>query len=59
MRETVARFREEAEEIEAVYYLYVLEEEKLLGVVGLRDLLLEDQSKTLGEVMHTKLITIP
>ena len=58
VRETVERFREEAEEIEAVYYLYVLEEEKLLGVVGLRDLILEDQSKTLGEVMHTKLITI-
>jgi CBS domain-containing protein/sporulation protein YlmC with PRC-barrel domain len=56
--ETLAKFREEASEIEAVYYIYVVEEEKLLGVVGLRDLILEDVSKTLGEVMHTKLITI-
>jgi CBS domain-containing protein len=56
--ETLAKFREEASEIEAVYYVYVVEEEKLQGVVGLRDLILEDVSKTLGEVMHTKLITI-
>jgi magnesium transporter len=56
--DTLAKFREEASEIEAVYYVYVVEEEKLLGVVGLRDLILEDVSKTLGELMHTKLITI-
>ena len=58
VRETVGKFREEAEEIEAVYYVYVVEEEALLGVVGLRDLILEDASKTLGEIMHTKLITV-
>ena len=58
VKETVDRFRQEASEIEAVYYIYVVEDEKLLGVVGLRDLILEETSKTLGEVMHTKLITI-
>jgi len=57
VRETVERFRGEASGIEAVYYVYVVEDEKLSGVVGLRDLILEDPSKTLGEVMHTKLIT--
>ena len=49
VREAVERFRGEAGEIEAVYYIYVVEEEKLLGVVGLRDLILEDVSKALGE----------
>lgn len=57
VRETVEKFRGEAAEIEAVYYLYVVKE-TLLGVVGLRDLILEDPARTLGEVMHTKLITI-
>ncbi len=58
LRETVQMFREEAADIEAVYYVYVVEDEKLLGVVGLRDLILEERSRTLGEVMHTKLITV-
>ena len=56
--EAVEKFREEAGEIEAVYYLYVVEEEKLLGVVGLRELLIVEEDRPLGEVMHTKLITV-
>lgn len=56
--EAVEKFREEAAEIEAVYYIYVVEEEKLLGVVGLRELILVEEDRTLGEVMHTKLITV-
>lgn len=56
--EAVERFREEAAEIEAVYYLYVVEEERLLGVVGLRDLLIVEEDRPLGDVMHTKLITV-
>ncbi|HJX73866.1 MAG TPA: CBS domain-containing protein [Candidatus Deferrimicrobiaceae bacterium] len=55
--QTLEKFRGEASEIESVYYVYVVEDDKLLGVVGLRDLILEAPSKTLGEVMHTKLIT--
>lgn len=51
------RFKTEAREIEHVYYIYVVEGEKLVGVVGLRDLLIEDGGKTLAEVMHTKLKT--
>ncbi len=55
--ESLERFKAEAGEIEHVNYIYVVEEEKLLGVVGLRDLLIEDPGKRLSEVMHTKLKT--
>jgi CBS domain-containing protein len=55
--EALDRFKAEAREIEHVYYIYVVEEEKLLGVVGLRELLTEDPGRTLAEVMHTKLKT--
>ena len=55
--EALERFKKEAREIEHVYYLYVVEDEKLLGVVGLRDLLIEDPGKRLSDVMHTKLKT--
>ncbi len=57
--EALARFRTEAAEIEAVYYIYVVEEERLAGVIGLRELILEDPGRRLEEVMHQKLITVP
>jgi Mg/Co/Ni transporter MgtE len=55
--EALARFKTESGEIEHVYYIYVVEDEKLHGVVGLRDLLIEEPGKRLSEVMHTKLKT--
>jgi len=55
--EALERFKVEAREIEHVYYMYVVEDERLLGVVGLRDLLIEEPGRMLTEVMHTKLKT--
>ncbi len=55
--EALERFKREAREIEHVYYVYVVEDERLLGVVGLRDLLIEEPGRKLDEVMHTKLKT--
>jgi CBS domain-containing protein/sporulation protein YlmC with PRC-barrel domain len=55
--EALERFKREAREIEHVYYVYVVEDERLLGVVGLRDLLIEEPGRKLAEVMHTKLKT--
>jgi Mg/Co/Ni transporter MgtE len=57
VEEALARFKTEAGEIEHVYYIYVVEDERLLGVVGLRDLLVEEPGKRLSEVMHAKLKT--
>jgi magnesium transporter len=55
--EALERFKIEAREIEHVYYIYVVDHEKLVGVVGLRELLVEDPEKRLADVMHTKLKT--
>ncbi len=53
------RFRTEAKEVETVYYIYVLDqEEKLKGVLSLRDMLLAEQSSTLSEIMETNLKTV-
>jgi magnesium transporter len=41
-----------------VLYIYVVEGEKLLGVLGLRDLIFEDPAKPISKVMHKKLITV-
>ena len=59
VKEAINRFRKDAEEVETVYYIYVLnEEEKLLGVVSLRDLLLGDPATRLADIMETKLKTV-
>ncbi len=59
VREAIERFKLDAEEIETVYYLYVVDaQEKLEGVISLRELLLADPSLRLFEIMETKLKTV-
>ena len=57
--EAIARFREDAKEIETVYYIYLIDEaEKLIGVVSLRELLLSDPDTRLSEIMELKVKTV-
>ncbi|HMK42965.1 MAG TPA: CBS domain-containing protein [Dissulfurispiraceae bacterium] len=59
VRETMERFRKDAEEIVHIYYLYIAdEEEKLVGALSLRELLLSDPSALLSDVMIKKLKTV-
>lgn len=59
VRETMDRARAIVQEVEMVYYIYVLDDyEKLIGVVSLRDLILYTEEKTLGEIMMTRLVTV-
>jgi magnesium transporter len=59
VKEAIDRFRKDAEDVETVYYIYVLDEnEKLLGVVSLRDLILADSEARLSDIMETKLKTV-
>lgn len=56
VKDAIDRFRKDAVEVEAVYYLYVVDaEEKLKGVVSLRDLLLASPNVPLSEIMRKKL----
>ena len=57
--ETIERFRKDAEEIESVYYIYIVDEnEKLVGVTSLRDILLSDPQARLSEIMKTKIKSV-
>ena len=57
--EAIDRFRKDAEEIEAVYYIYIVDaNEKLIGVTSLRDLLLADADQSLSDIMETKLKSV-
>ncbi len=53
------RFRDDASEIETVYYIYIIDKkEKLTGVISLRELLLSPPEKFLSDIMTTELKTI-
>jgi CBS domain-containing protein/sporulation protein YlmC with PRC-barrel domain len=59
VRKAIDNFKKDAEEIEIVYYIYVIDaDEKLMGVVSLRDMLLADLDAKLSDIMETKLKTV-
>ncbi|MBM4136011.1 MAG: magnesium transporter [Nitrospira sp.] len=56
VRKAIEDFKKDAEEVETVYYIYVIDaDEKLLGVVSLRELLLAPLDAKLSDIMETKL----
>lgn len=57
--EVINQLRKMAPEAETIYYLYVVDQaEHLQGVLSLRELIVASPSKTLRELMHTKLVTV-
>ncbi len=59
IKEAIEGFKKDAEEIETVYYIYVVDEnEKLIGATSLRELLLAEPTSQLSEIMETKLKTV-
>lgn len=59
VREAIAKFRQDAQEMETVYYIYLVDEaERLVGVVSLRELLLAEPDTSLSEIMETKIKTV-
>jgi CBS domain-containing protein/sporulation protein YlmC with PRC-barrel domain len=59
VKETLEKFRQEAADVDLVYYVYVTDdEERLLGVVTLRDLILANQDKKLEDLMDDRVISV-
>jgi len=57
--EAIQRMRDEAKEAETIYYLYVTgPQERLLGVLSLRELILADPGQRLEQIMHTDIISV-
>jgi CBS domain-containing protein/sporulation protein YlmC with PRC-barrel domain len=57
--EAIERFKKDAEALESVYYIYIIDEnERLIGVTSLRDILLADPQSPLSDVMETKLKSV-
>lgn len=59
VQEAVKKFKNDAQDVETVYYLYIIDnEEKLIGVTSLRELLVAEPENILAEIMETNLKTI-
>jgi len=59
VKEAMERFKKDAEDIETVYYIYVIDQnQKLVGVLSLRELLLAEPEAKLKDIMVTDLKTV-
>jgi len=57
--EALKNIRQMAPRKETIYYLYVVDnEEKLVGVVSLKDLVLGEPSQKIAEIMHPEVISV-
>jgi magnesium transporter len=57
--QTIRKIREIAPESEFIYYLYVVDkQDRLLGVLTLRDLLLAPPDATIEKIMRTDIVTV-
>jgi magnesium transporter len=57
--EAMEELRREAADVDMVYYIYITdEEERLLGVITLRDLILADSVTRLEEIMDERVISL-
>jgi magnesium transporter len=57
--EAMEKIRREAEDMDLIYYLYVVDDqEHLLGVLSLRDLLVAPPATTLCDLMDTRVVAV-
>ena len=55
VRQAIDKFKKDAENVETVYYIYVVDPyEKLIGIISLRELLLANLDMKLSDIMLTK-----
>jgi len=57
--EALSFLRKEAEEVDLIYYAYVVDtEDHLLGAISLRELLMAPADRTVGELMDTRVVSV-
>ena len=59
VQEAIETIRENREEVENIYYLFVVDDfDKLVGVVSLKDLVLEPPDRKMNEIMNPEVISV-
>ncbi|MDA8354004.1 MAG: magnesium transporter [Firmicutes bacterium] len=60
VEEVIQYLRREAPTAETIYYIYVIDaDDRLVGVISLRELLIASPSKPITEVMYERIISVP
>ena len=58
--DAIEMVRAKREEVEDLYYLWVTDEfDRLIGVISMKDLILEPPEKKIREIMHPEVISVP
>ena len=59
VKEALDKIRAEADDVDLVYYVYVTDEDdRLLGVISLRDLILAKEDQKVGDIMDERVISV-
>jgi len=59
IREAIETIRKKREEVENLYYVWVVDDSgKLVGVVSIKDLVLEPRDKKIGDIMNPDVISV-
>ena len=59
VKEAVDNIREKREEVENVYYLFVVDDfDKLVGVISMKDLVLETSDRKICDIMNPEVISV-
>ena len=59
IQEAIDIIKDKREEVEKLYYLWVVDDfEKLVGVVSLKDLVLEPANRLISDIMNTEVISV-
>lgn len=58
VQEAIEKLRIDSPNVEDVYYIYVVQDDKLIGVASLRDLILPAPDVRLSEIMETKVKSV-
>lgn len=59
IRDAIETIREKRHEVENLYYLWVIDDfERLVGVISLKDLVLESPDEKIGQIMNPEVISV-
>ena len=58
IHDAIEKFKVDAHEVESVSYIFIVENEKLIGITTLKDMILNPPHLPLSEIMETKLKTV-
>jgi len=58
IQEAIEKLRIDSPDVETVYYIYIVKDEKLIGIASLRDLILSSPTVHLSDIMETKIKSV-